>query len=120
MEVPARANSWQLWLSVPSLPAESTFSGNAKHETQVGKQVGKKNVRDEASFSKVAGRLEVGRNYQHLQNKIVSCCTSPPRTALINTRRYPLRRRARQTDACRVCPPSSPASIPSASKATKP
>ena len=62
MEVPDLAESRQLWLSLPSLDAESTFSVNTKHDTQAGKQVEKKDVRDEASCTKMACSLEVGKN----------------------------------------------------------
>ena len=47
MEVPDLADSWQLWLSDPSLAAESTFSANMKNDTRGGKQVGRKDVREE-------------------------------------------------------------------------
>lgn len=47
MEVPDWADSWQLWLSDPSLPAESTFSANAKGGTQrqAGREVGRQEGR---------------------------------------------------------------------------
>ena len=62
MEVPHLAESRQLWLSLPSLDAESTFSINAKHDTQARKQVGEKEVGDEASCTKIACQLKVGKN----------------------------------------------------------
>ena len=62
MEVPHLAESRQLWLSLPSLDADSTFSVKTKHDTQAGKQVGKKDVSDEASCTKMACSLEVGKN----------------------------------------------------------
>ena len=48
MEVPDLADSWQPWLSVPSLDVESTFSANAKHDPQADKRFEGKDVRDEA------------------------------------------------------------------------